>query len=113
MRSSEHTAVTYFERPVTPSIYPSPLHDLKREEVPGSFAEPRGVEEPEIDPQSLQIKARSRRPAAPDPITVQPAANVPLPPPSTETFAMMVGGTQHLDQVAYKDPLPTETGQCR
>lgn len=75
-----------FERPVNLPLLPSPLKDGKSK-GPGFFAEPKVT--------------------APPPV-VAPA----LPPPSTNTFAMSVGGSQALDQLAYKDPLPMDTGEC-
>ena len=103
VRNAE-SAINYFERPIAPILQASPLHTLK--DVPGMLADPRGTAEAEVDPPTP--KGRARR-TAPPPVQVAPLVNVPLPPPSTETFAMMVGGAQHLDQVAYKEPLPIET----
>jgi hypothetical protein len=76
--------------------------------VPGFFAEPRSADDAEVDLPPTPQKGRAKRPAA-TPVSAAPVLQMPLPPASTETFAMMVGGMQSLDQIAWKDPLPIET----
>lgn len=125
-------AIQIYEKHIDPPLAPSPLLSLKQKtEVPGHIASPRGPDDEEDDsiaalakPQAqLQNGRRSGNsvtggaaipPPTPTAATsaAAPIVPLPLPPPSTDTFAMMMGGTQLLDAVAYKDPLPADTGEC-
>jgi chromatin structure-remodeling complex subunit RSC1/2 len=133
LRQTEFMNIIPFEHTVEPLLFPSPLSSgiVKG---PGHIAEPRGQvnedDDEDKEPRPSQNQPRQSAPAPPVvlPATAQPhpagssayipcnqsnpayRPPVPIPSSSTRTFGAMYGGQQAMDQIAYKEYLPAETG---
>lgn len=127
LRHSEFMSFIPFDRQLDPYLFPSPL--LSDVKGPGHLAEPRGQVTEDDDEEKIstpsarptpQSAPTTRQATQPQNITPAPAGVpvIPLRPQSApapyanRTFGAMYGGQQAMDQIAYKDYLPVETGTC-